>query len=102
MVEATDNKKKAAKKGRRRAAHRPKGSKDKDKPVVLVHPSRCPNCNSTNCKGQPGILPTVKNVSGVLRSGDRFTSVVWRSKVCSDCGQHFRERTYQFNPSEWK
>jgi len=41
------------------------------------------------------------SISGVLGTGEKFTSVIWRSKVC-DCGQHYRERTYQFDPAMWK
>ena len=91
-----DTKKKTKRTGR------PRGSKGKKKPAVFVHPVKCPTCGGTNCKVQPGSAPIVKHVAGVLSSGDRFTSIVWRNKVCSDCGQHFRERTYQFDPAAWK
>ena len=85
-----------------RQGGRPLGSKSKPKPSVSVHPPRCPSCKGTNCKVQPGYAPIVRDVSGVLPGGERFTSVIWRSKVCQDCGQHFREKSYLFDPALWK
>lgn len=81
---------------------RPKGSKTKDKPTVLVHPTRCPSCDCTDTRVVAGSAPQVMSVHGVLEGGIRYTSVVWRNKSCDGCGQYFRERSYQFDPRAWK
>ena len=81
---------------------RPKGSKTKEKPTVMVHPAGCPTCGSTSARVVVGQSPQVMNTHGVLDGDIRYTSVVWRNKKCDSCGQHFRERSYQFDPSVWK
>lgn len=98
MVEKATKKKRAKKKAR----GRPKGSRTKEKPTVLVHPTRCPSCGSTETRNQAGQPPRVMSVHGVLSGDIRYTSVVWRNKKCDACGQYFRERSYQFDPAEWK
>ena len=81
---------------------RPAGSKIVEKPVVQSVPPACPTCHSTDCVQIPGCGPMEKEIKGTLPStGQRYTSIIWRSKLCQRCGQRFKVRCYLFDPEKW-
>jgi hypothetical protein len=80
-------------------ASRPPGSKNLQRDEVMVEPSRCKRCKSTNRAPYLG-NPTVEWAPGTDINGNPFTHVIGRRTECADCGQARRDISYMNDPSK--
>lgn len=85
--------------GSTKPASRPPGSKNLQRDEVMVEPSRCKRCRSTNRTPYLG-NPTVEWAPGTDINGNPFTHVIGRRTECSDCGQARRDISYMNDPSK--
>lgn len=60
--------------------------KREPRPEVVVAPSACPNCGSTERDGYAGTK--ARKLSGVLDDGRKYQTVVWKPTKCRGCGQN--------------
>ena len=79
---------------KRRGPGRPKGSPNKEIATVVVQPSACPRCGSTEKRKVPGTDRDVA-YAGVTPDGQGHTHVVWKRYRCAGCGQHRVEKTFE-------
>jgi len=78
----------------KRGPGRPKGSKNlKVDDRVVVEPSRCKKCGSTN-RGPYSDHPRAHEFPGI-RNGLPYSRQVWRRCRCLDCGQYRLDIFYE-------
>lgn len=74
---------------------RPKGAKNKTAITLIVIPTACPKCASTN---RSRFTQTqTQQREGIMR-GQRYSRIVRRSCHCINCGQKPVEQHYEFDP----
>lgn len=73
---------------------RPKGSRNREYQTVDQIPAQCTKCYSTKLRIVDGNKPIIRELSGLMRDGARYTRVRWDRKKCMDCGQLIAVRTY--------
>lgn len=66
----------------------------KPTPEVVVTPSACPHCGSTDRDGYAGTK--ARKLTGVLADGRPYQTVVWKPTKCRGCGQN-RTDVYHLN-----
>jgi len=71
---------------------RPKGSRTATIETVVVQPSKCKKCGSTNRSKY--VDKRTLDLLGQLADGTIYTSVTWRRTKCLDCGQVRDDKTY--------
>ena len=70
-----------------------KGVPNKERDQVLVIPSHCKKCGSTDREQYQGNIST-RYISGSV--GDfHFNRIVWKRTKCKKCGQHRTDRIYE-------
>jgi hypothetical protein len=65
--------------------------------VVAVPPSRCLKCKST--ARTPYGAKTTSAIAGIDSAGNPYTSIVWRTCACADCGQTRRDKSFEYSPT---
>lgn len=81
---------------------RPKGSKT-SRDVVVVEPSRCEKCDSTERSAYFGTPRVIEYASGGLDSkGKPFNRVVFRRCRCLSCGQIRQDKSQEYHPTKSK
>jgi len=62
-------------------------------PVVVVEPSRCKKCGSTDREHYSHT--TVRDIAGVRPDGMAYSKIFWRRTRCQNCGQARIDKTYE-------
>lgn len=71
---------------------RPKGSKTKDHPMVVITPKNCVKCGCTHML----TLRTIRTrkMTGEI-DGRKYDSITWRRERCTNCGQIHNTKTHR-------
>ena len=72
---------------------RKKGSKPIAREQVVVIPSSCPKCGSTDREQYEG-HPVVREFAGV-KNGFEYNRISWKRTKCRNCGQHRTDQIYE-------